>query len=476
MEPQPDALADRLRASLGSDAVVQEPYALRASARSAYPISTKEALWGEGVPAYALAYPGTVEQVAAVLRLCADYQYPVVPYGGASGICGGVEAGADVVVIDTKRLAHMELSEENSLVRVGAGAFWQELEDYLQARGWTTGHYPQSVQSATVGGMVSTRGVGTFSGKYGKVDDMVRALEVVLPSGQIIRTPRYTEGRYPPPKRSCGPELRELFMGAEGAFGVITEVLLTIWRCPETRVWDAVTFATTESALQALRRIHQGDLLPSLVRLYDEDESEEKLKHFGYSGDAALLLLGYEGDAEVCDLICRRVADICRTHGGHARGPEAAEAWYARRLGTERLVGALEMDTGIADAIEVSAPWDRLVPVWQAMRNALLPLCDTVHCHFSHFYRTGGSIYVIFTAAPRVANHGAVLAHYRRCVEAALDACVTAGGSISHHHGIGRSKAPWMEQEHGAALALLRQIKHLLDPASLMNPGVLGLV
>jgi alkyldihydroxyacetonephosphate synthase len=374
-----------------------------------------------------------------------------------------------------KRLCTIEVSQRNRIVRAGAGLFWQELEDNLTMQGWTSGHFPQSIQSATVGGMVSTRGVGTFSGRYGKIDDMVRALEVVLPSGEIIRTPRYGEGLFPPPKRSCGPELRELFLGAEGALGIVTEALLTIWRRAETRLWDTFTFPSTPVALAALEEIHAGDFVPGLVRLYDEDEAAPRLASLGYEPGQALLLLGYEGDPEMCDLACRRVALVCRAHAGEQRGPEGAEQWYRHRLNTRAVVDALSRDGGVGDAIEIAAPWDCLSQVWTKMRAALLPLCDNVHCHFSHFYRTGGSVYVIFVAATQAADPVSGMHHYNRCLRAALDACLAAGGSISHHHGVGRSKAQWMAREHGTSMSVLRGIKDLLDPQHLMNPGVLGL-
>jgi alkyldihydroxyacetonephosphate synthase len=139
------------------------------------------------------------------------------------------------------------------------------------------------------------------------------------------------------------------------------------------------------------------------------------------------------------------------------------------------VVDALSREGGVADAIEVAAPWDRLAQVWHDMRAALLPLCDTVYSHFSHFYRTGGSVYVIFVAATQAADPASGMDHYDRCLAAALDACLAAGGSISHHHGVGRSKARWMAREHGPAMSVLREIKDLLDPHHLMNPGVLGL-
>lgn len=471
----PTDLLKLLADAIGERHVSTDPQDLLAQSRSAFPLDTKEIYLGRRPANYlAVVSPGTTSEVAAVVRLCAERRLPMVPYGGGSGICAGTKATVPALAIDTKRLCHLEVSERNNLVRAGAGLFWQELEDYLAARGWTSGHFPQSMQSATVGGMASTRGVGTFSGKYGKMDDIVLAVEVVLPSGEIVRTPDYGDGVFPAPKRSCGPELRELFVGAEGAFGIITEALLTIYPRPETRLWDTVTFPSTMTALHALQEVHQGDYIPALVRLYDEDEAEHRLADLGYEREQALLLLGYEGDDHLCRLQQQRVAAICTRYGGRPRGPEGAERWYQRRLGTGLLVGVLREDGGVADAIEVSAPWDRLADLWTAMREALQPLCDAVHCHFSHLYRTGGSVYVIFTSTS-ADDPEAGISHYRRCLEAALDACVSAGGSISHHHGVGRSKAPWMDREHGPAMDLLRQIKRLIDPEGLMNPGVLGL-
>lgn len=414
-----------------------------------------------------VVWPESTADVAAVVKAAVRHRVPVIPYGGGSGIVGGTVPEHGGIVLDLKRLTSLSVNDTNLTVTAGAGYNGQHLEDELNRRGYTLGHFPQSIHSATVGGWVAPMAIGTFSTKYGKIDDMLVGLEVVLPTGEVLRTPEA-------PKESTGPDLKHLFLGSEGAFGVITQATFRIWPRPEAREWEGYTFPTTGAGLTAVRKILRTGLYPALVRLYDPDEAAARIAALGYEQGYALLILAFEGRRDLVALE-RRVADeLCRAEGGLPKGPEPGRHWFASRLSTQHLVETNYLPGGAADAIEVSAPWDKLEGVWRAMRRALEPLAQEVHCHFSHFYHTGGSVYVLFYARTGGdARQGEE--HYRRCVRAAVEASLAAGGTISHHHGVGRVKAPWMPAEHGVGFEVMRKIKAALDPADIMNPGVLGL-
>lgn len=437
--------------------------------RGVWPIELKRAQAGDWscLPSL-VVWPGNTAEVARVVQIARERHLALVPYGGGSGIVGGTSL-ANALVVDLKRLAALDLNEMNQTVSAGSGVNGWHLEEWLNERGYTLGHFPQSMNSACVGGLVATASIGTFSGRYGKMDDLLVGLEAVLPNGNILRTK-------PIPRRSSGPNLAQLFIGSEGAFGIITEATLRVWPKPETREWAVYTFPDTISGFDTVRSFMRTEAQPALVRLYDEAESTARIRHFGYPPGHALLILGFEGSAGYVDWQKQVVDRICAQHQGVFRGDEAALHWYRYRFDTSAMLRYNHKPGGVADFLEVAAPWDRLEAVWRAMRSALEPLCDVVHCHFSHVYPTEGSAYVIFYAQAIENTPQAAIEHYQRCVDAALQACLAEGGSISHHHGIGRGKKNWMKEEHGlAGWELLHALKQAVDPDNIFNPGVMGL-
>jgi len=463
--PWMEAIQEVVGAENATDHLIQRMF----YTRGVYPVEYKKQMKGDwsALPA-AIVYPETAGEVAALFDLARTHRFKLVPYGGGSGIVGGT-ALPGAVILDLKRFDAIAVDPENRTVTVGAGINHRLLEERLNLLGWTSGHFPQSMNSASTGGLIATASIGTFSGRYGKMEDMVVALEVVLPDGQIYRTKSI-------PRRSTGPALNSLFIGGEGAFGIITQATLKIWPIPEARIWAVYTFHNTHAGLSALHNMLGSEAQPALVRLYDEAEAAGRVARFGYPEGSALLMLCFEGSRRYIELQAQEAGQIAARFGGCFRGDEAALHWYRYRYDTSGMLRYNQMPGGTADAIEVSAPWDRLETVWREMRRALEPLCEHVHCHFSHVYHNCGSVYVIFYARAAEDTPAAGIQTYQDCLKAALDACVTAGGSISHHHGVGRAKAAWMEQEHGpAGLQLLREIKQALDPDRILNPGVLGL-
>lgn len=435
----------------------------------AYPLEYKWILQGKYkyLPS-AIIVADSTTVISQVVKLANKHDVGLIPYGGGSGIVGGTKADHGQVMIDTKLLRNFSINHKNMTVTAGAGWTGAELENELNHYGYTSGHYPQSFQSAVVGGMVATRAIGTFSTKYGKMDDIVTALEVVLPNGDILQTHRA-------PKRSTGPELMELFLGSEGVYGIITEATMKIYPIPEKRVFEAFTFPSTSNGLEAIRNILRKGVNPAVVRLYDEVEATHRIELMGGEKDRALLYLGYEGFTEMVDLEQKIANRICLAHGATYHGLEAGEQWFKTRFSTKKMQDYDATRGGTADAIEVAAPWDCIENVWRSMREALEPMTEVVDCHFSHVYHSGASVYVIFHAKTGMDDvEGAK--RYRQCLKTAVETSIANGGNVSHHHGVGTAKAEFLVDEHGdAGMKVMKQIKDALDPKGLMNKGVLGL-
>lgn len=416
----------------------------------------------------AILQPADTGEIARIVKLASEQDVKIIPLGGASGIVGGSIPDRGQVIVDTKRLTSFALNPITMTASGGAGLSGAEFENLLNERGYTCGHYPQSFQSACLGGMASTRAIGTFSTKYGKMDDMITALEVVLPDGEILRT-------HPAPKRSSGPELTQLFMGAEGVYGIVTEVEMKIYPIAEKRVFAAYTFPTTAEGLNAVRVIVQKGLKPAVVRLYDEIEAEHKIAQYQFETGFALLILVFEGDEEITLLEADLTNTICLASNARYKGTAAASDWFATRFSTKKMLDYDRVRGGTADAIEVAAPWDRIALVWDGMRKALNPMCEVVDCHFSHVYHSGASVYVIFHSKTG-GDDFAGEKRYLECLKLACETSAKLGGNVSHHHGVGTAKAEYLPLEHGeSGVAVMQKIKDALDPKGIINKGVLGL-
>ena len=416
----------------------------------------------------AVLSPASEEEISEIVKLAGEMEVGIIPYGGGSGIVGGSIPYHGEIMIDVKRLTDFSINTVNGTARGGAGLTGAEFENLLNEHGYTCGQYPQSFQSACLGGMTATRAIGTFSTKYGKMDDMVTALNVVLPDGQIFHS-------HLAPKRSTGPELNQLFLGSEGVYGIITSVERKIYPIAETRVFQAYTFPSTHDGLSAIRNfIHKG-LRPAVVRLYDEVEAVPKIASYGYEKGFTLLILVFEGNKEMSELEARMTKEICLGNNGRYKGEKAAREWLATRFSTKKMLDFDAIRGGTADAIEVAAPWDCIEDVWREMRRALEPICTVVDCHFSHVYHNGASVYVIFHAKTGGDDKDGEQ-KYLECLDTAIRTSLKYGGNVSHHHGVGTAKAEYLKEEHGeAGIHVMKALKDAIDPKGIMNKGVLGL-
>ena len=463
-------LVAALQSVLGDAGVSTSPADRAAVAHDLWPRALIRVRQGDPPsPPDVVAWPRDASQVASVLRLCAERGVAVVPFGAGTGVCGAVIPSRGGVALDLKRMDRIvSWDEQSGHVRVEPGILGITLEEAALERGWTLGHYPSSLPVSTVGGFVATRSVGQLSTRYGRIDDMVAGMRVVLPDGTLVDL-------HAQPSSGVGPDLRRLFLGSEGGFGVIVEVTLRLHPVPEHRADAAFRFDDFAGGVAAVRRMMQAGLRPSLLRLYDADDTNLQVTHLGIGeGGGCLMLTSCEGLRRVAEAESAELAGICQNAGASSLGPGPVEAWYPRRY----LIGYqqaryLPMPGVVLDTIEVAAPWSRLVAVYEGVKEALRQKL-VVLCHLSHGYVDGACLYFTFAgAAP--AEEGAVPLH-EELWDTVMSQVLDNGGTIAHHHGAGRARAPYLERELGTGgVEVLRRLRHALDPDGVANPGNWGL-
>lgn len=407
--------------------------------------------------------PRTTDEVAKAVRIAQRGGVPVVPYGGGSGVLGGAVPPAGSVVLDLRAMDRLlDVNDTALMATVQAGMMGHHYEAALVAKGYTSGHFPQSIERATVGGLVATRSAGQFSTKYGNIEDMCLGLEVVLASGDVIRLDPF-------PRSATGPSLREVFLGSEGALGIVTEATLKIHPKAEHRLTETFAFPSVASGLEAIRRVMRAGWRPAVVRLYDASEANGHFGKWVPEGQCALLVLteGPRALAEAEMAACRAAFDE-----GTAVGTAAIDHW----LGHRNTVPSWDslMDKGlIADTIEIAASWDKVGPLYERVVAALrgVPGMLVASAHSSHSYLTGTNLYVTFAIKPEDWSQAEAL--YLDSWARVMQATIESGGTIAHHHGVGRLRVPWLEKELGGAYQVLRALKRALDPAGILNPGTL---
>jgi alkyldihydroxyacetonephosphate synthase len=420
--------------------------------------------------------PGTHDEIVEVLRVCSERRIAVVPFGGGTSVVGGLEpdaAGfAGLVALDLRRLnALLELDQVSRLAVLEPGLRGPQAEALLSERGYTIGHFPQSFEYATLGGFAAARSSGQSSAGYGRFDELVMAVRVASPAGTL------SLGRAP--KSAAGPDLRQLILGSEGALGVITSLTVAVRPAPELRVYDGWRLPSFAEGLTVVRRLVQDGPLPTVLRLSDEAETALNLARPGELGSAGaggcLAIVGYEGRDE--EVAARRggATTVLEAAGAIAE-PGAGESWARDRYRGPYLRDAL-LDAGaLVETLETVTFWSSVPRLYEAVSGALRESLTgqgtppVVLCHVSHVYPTGASLY--FTVACAQAEDP--LAQWRAAKAAAGDAILAAGGSITHHHGVGTDHRDWYAREIGElGVRLLRAAKAELDPAGVMNPGVL---
>jgi len=461
----PDALVERLRGACAS--VTVEAATLAEASRDWWPGAMAWATEGQvAALAGAVARPVSPDEVAAVLAICHEARVPVTAAAGRSGVCGASVPVHGGVVLDLTGLAGIVGVDADSLVLdVAAGTFGDVLEQELRtAHGATLGHWPQSVALSTVGGWLACRSAGQLSGRYGKIEDIVLGLDVVLADGRRISTGG-------PPRAAVGPDLTQLFVGSEGTLGVITGARLRLHPAPVAEDRSAWLLDSFADGVDAMRRIVQRGATPAVLRLYDATEAD---RTYGTGGDALLLVLD-EGDPTLVAATIDVVADELASGPRPARPGDAAhvEHWLERRNDVSSLEALIAKGYTV-DTMEVPASWAALPAIYAATVDALLAVEGTLAAgaHQSHSYPSGGCLY--FTFAGKV-DPGDRDAYYRALWDAGQRAVLAHGGALSHHHGVGLNRGRFVAEALGGAFDVLVAAKAALDPAGILNPGKLGL-
>jgi alkyldihydroxyacetonephosphate synthase len=490
----PGGALARLRGLLGEQGVRDDhPERVAHAAGRGYPDLVRlRAGEPEGAPD-AVLYPSRREQLRGLLDLCGRLSLAVVPFGGGTSVVGGLAplrgGHAAVLALDMSRLgALVALDRESLTVTVQAGMRAPALERRLGTRGLTLGHFPQSFEHVSLGGCAATRSAGQASTGYGRFEEMVLGLRLTAPAGEIELGAQ--------PASAAGPRLRELVVGSEGTLGVIGELDLRVRPAPQRHHYEGVFFEDFAAGAGALRALAQEHAAPAVARLSDAPETRMSLALSATGGLSALkgrlgraylslrgyrggclAILGFEDRAEELERRRARALELVRRHGGLPVGRSPGEAWRAQRFAAPYLRDELLTHGVMVETLETATRWSNLLALHRAVSRAIADTLDAqgtpglVMCHVSHLYETGASLYFTFLARQR---EGRELEQWQAVKRAAGDAIVGNGGTITHHHAIGRDHVPWMEREVGVGgLAALRALKDQLDPAGIMNPGKL---
>ena len=491
--PEP-RLGDAARQSLeaASDSLaLDSPARIRHAAGKSYEDLVRLRAGEVGGAPDAVVSPSSRDEVAAVLAACAKHEVAVVPFGGGTSVVGGVEPErgrfAAVLALDLGRLDRMVALDERSLTATfEAGVRGPAAEALLEARGLTLGHFPQSFEYATIGGYVATRSAGQASSGYVRIDDLVLGLRCATPAGELRIDPV--------PASAAGPSLLELVVGSEGTLGVITEATLGVHRRPEKRRYEAWSFRSFTSGAEAFRDLVQAGAGPDVARLSDAGETGLALGQAAASGglgarglgrylrlrgheQPCLAVVGWEGDRDEVTRRRDRSAQSLRAGGGVALGSRPGLAWARSRFEGPYVRDDLLGIGVLAETLETATTWDRLESLHRGVSAALHAALSErgtpplVGCHISHLYRSGASLY--FTVLAR-AQRGAEVEQWHSAKAVASEAIVAGGGTITHHHAVGRVHLPWMAAEIGElGREALRSVKGRLDPTGIMNPGKL---
>ncbi len=487
--PDPRPLPEALRraAAAGEGAILTDPDdRLRHAAGRSYPDLVRLRSGRLEQAPDAVVIPADAAQVAAVLEACASAGIAVVPFGGGSSVVGGLDAldggHSAVISLDLSALRAIELDRTSMTARLGPGLRGPAAERGLGGLGATIGHFPQSFEQATIGGFAATRSAGQASSGYGRFDELVTGIELTAPTG-VLRT-------LETPHTAAGPALREMVLGSEGTLGVITEVTCRVRPTPAERRYEGWMAADWVAGRELIRELAQRGEMPDVLRLSDEEETRVSLQLSGTEGlkkrglDAylalrrrsggCLLICGWEGEPESVrrrrSLARRRL----RAGGAVPLGGAAGRSWEKGRYEGPYLRDELLGMGVFVETLETSHTWSRLDELYQAVGGALsdaLGPSSIVMCHLSHAYPDGACLYFTFLARARA---GEEIEQWRRAKGAACEAIVATGGTITHHHAVGRDHAPFMLAEVGElGLEALRGVKERLDPSAIMNPGKL---
>ncbi|WP_460819947.1 FAD-binding oxidoreductase [Nocardioides korecus] len=420
----------------------------------------------------AVVRPGSHDEVVAVLAWAQEHGVAVVPFGGGTAVTGGLVAAregyAGVVSLDLARMNGLLAVDATSMTAtLQPGMRGPEAEAALVEHGFTLGHFPQSFEFASIGGFAATRSSGQNSAGFGRFDQMVVGLRAATPVGEIVTGAA--------PADAAGPDLRQLLLGSEGAFGVITEVTVRVRRAPAEQVHEAWQFESFAAGRDAMRDLAQRQLLPTILRLSDENETAVNLASQsdvgGETTSGVLMIVGFEGDA--VQVRRDQVSGALTALGGTPLGEDRGRHWFEGRFAAPYLRDSM-LDAGVlVETLETATFWSNVQRLHTDVSAALtesLGESALVLCHVSHVYETGCSLY--FTVAAPQGDDP--VTQWLQAKAAANEAILGAGATITHHHAVGTDHRDWFARQVGpVGVTVLRAVKAALDPAGILNPGVL---
>jgi len=470
---------DALAAIVGADhcRVGVRDRLLRAGGKSTLDLLRRKDSGVQGAPD-AVLLPGSDDEIAAILGYCSQHGIAVVPFGGGTSVVGGLDPIRDgfgaVVSLDLRRFDQLlDFDPVSGEAEFGAGVTGPQAEQLLAEQGFSLGHFPQSFEFASLGGFAATRSSGQDSAGYGRFDDMIRGLHVIAPAGALDL------GRAP--QSAAGPDLRQLLIGSEGVFGIITRVRVRVHPVPEITRYEAWSFPDFATGTAALRAVAQTDTGPTVIRLSDEAETGVNLATTEAIGESqitggCLAITVFEGTATHAESRHAETRELIAAMGGTSLGEAPARAWEHGRFGAPYLRDSLLAAGALCETLETATDWSNIPALKAAVTDALTTALGEsgtpalVLCHISHVYATGASLYFTVVAGQR----GNPIEQWRAAKAAACDAIVATGATITHHHAVGADHRPWMRDEVGElGVQVLRAVKSTLDPAGILNPGKL---
>lgn len=419
-----------------------------------------------------IVLPADTEEISKIVKLANIYRIPVIPWGGGSGSQGGVMPVYGGITLDLKRLdAIVEINEVSQTVTAEAGINGYDLESALNRAGYTLGHLPASMHSATLGGYLAARGSGVLSTKYGKMEDVVMSVEVVLPEGDVVRT-------LPVPTHASGPGILQLFVGAEGSYGIITEATSRIERLPEDRRFRAFLFQSFDDGLEAARQMMLERLNPSVLRLYDEASTKKRIKSIlGLDLSGFYLVVGMEGPAGIVDYQERRILEICGEKNGEELDSAHAWQWWEHRYNFYFPPKALDFPW-MFGTMDTLCTFDSIKSLYTDKKKILeeryAKWSLQYIAHLSHWFPWGSMVYDRFIIEEPPEDPEEALALHNEIWNLAVRTSLDHGAVLNEHHGVGLKLARLVREQYGPAFKVLESLKNGLDPQGILNPGKMG--
>lgn len=469
----PAALIDLLSA----EQVSTDPQELRESSVDRFKKYTAVHGIFDGPLPVAIAYPESTEQVAAVLAYADNHGVPIIARTGRTATEGGLEVVVEgTVVLDCSRMDRIvAVDEENMLVTVQCGVGLQRVEDELRARGLTTGHSPQSKPLAQLGGLVATRSIGQFSTLYGGIEDLVVGLEAVFPGGRVARIKNV-------PRRAAGPDHRHLVIGNEGGLCVITEVTVKVFRFyPDTMRFFGFLTEDFGSGVRGLREVITAGYRPSVARVYSVEDARQHFAHFHDGKDVVVFVT--EGPEPLSAATAAGIEAVFADIPHQPVDPALIRDWFgALNWGQDKIdaeKAAMLAEAHLGYTTEVSITWSGVVELFESVmrrvRTEFPRAADLtmLGAHSSHSYQSGTNLYFVYDYAVTCEPRAEITDYHIPLNAIVVEEALRLGGSMVHHHGIGKYRTDWSAVEHGSSWWLLETVKEAFDPHRIMNPGVI---